>query len=240
MGITNNILADFIKRYPNLLNFLDRLEIPLGLKDKTIKDICKEYNFDIGYFLDLMFLIINRDLFNSQNIENYSITSTIMYLRNSHKSYINEYLPEMEQLINKLSQLETNRQNDCNLLKRYFKEYSDEFINHLNYEDQLIFPYINRLEMIEKDKTVDLADFTSLSIEKYMEVHENLDEKIQDLKNLLIKYFKPFDNEKIIYKIIKLLFEMEEDLIIHELIENKILFPKAKILENKYLLKAKI
>ena len=180
-----------------------------------------------------MMLIINREEFNSDNTENYNISNTVNYLRNSHRSYINEYIPELKNLINQLSDTEPARFADCNLLMMYFRDYQDEFLKHLNYEDSVIFPYIIK---ISPDKSPGKSDelmelVKQKSITGYMQHHDNLDEKLEDLKNLLIKYFKPFDNSKIVRRIIKILFEMEEDLIIHELIENKILFPKVQKIE---------
>lgn len=229
MNIEDNKLADYIKDYPALLNFLERLGIKLGFRDKTIKQICLDNNHDQSFVIDLMMLIINRENFNPNYIENYKIDFTVNYLRNSHKSYVNDYIPEIESLIQKLAEIEKDREADSKLLMMYFRDYKDEFVKHIQHEDTVIFPYI--IEISKLDSNSKKAE---KSVSEYMQHHDNLDEKLEDLKNLLIRYFKPFENTKIIRDIIKLLFEMEEDLIIHELIENKILFPKAQILENRY------
>lgn len=224
MILEDNKLADYIKDYPALLNFLDRLGVKLGFRDNTIKQVCEQYNLEIKFVIDLMMLIINRDEFNPNYLDNYAVINTVKYLKNSHQSYEFDYLPEIESLINRLAELERNRELDCKLLMMYFKEYKDDFIKHINYEDSVIFPLIvnanNTNEDINKDNIV----------AEYMQNHDNLDEKLVDLKNLLIRYFRPFENIAIIRSIINLLFEMEEDLRIHELIENKILFPKAQII----------
>lgn len=229
MKIEDNKLADYIKDYPALLNFLERLGIKLGFRDKSIIQICIDYNIDQSFFIDLMMLIINRENFNPNYLVSYKIDYTVNYLRNSHKSYVYDYIPEIETLIHQLSEIEKDREADSKLLMMYFRDYKDEFVKHIHHEDTVIFPYI--IELSKSDKSSKNAD---KSVSEYMQHHDNLDEKLEDLKNLLIRYFKPFENTKIIRSIIKLLFEMEEDLIIHELIENKILFPKAQILENKY------
>ncbi|HRP02111.1 MAG TPA: hemerythrin domain-containing protein [Candidatus Kapabacteria bacterium] len=224
MILEDNKLADYIKDYPALLNFLDRLGVKLGFRDNTIKQVCEQYNLEVKFVIDLMMLIINRDEFNPNYLDNYAVINTVKYLKNSHQSYEFDYLPEIESLINRLAELERNRELDCKLLMMYFKEYKDDFIKHINYEDSVIFPLIvnanNTNEDINKDNIV----------AEYMQNHDNLDEKLVDLKNLLIRYFRPFENIAIIRSIINLLFEMEEDLRIHELIENKILFPKAQII----------
>ncbi len=230
MNIEHNKLADYVKDYPALLNFLERVGIKLGFRDKSIKQVCEENNLDLPFIIDLMMLIINRDEFNPNFLDNYKIDHTVNYLRNSHKSYVFDYIPEIESLINELSKFEIQREKDCKLLMMYFKDYKDEFVKHINYEDTVIFPYI--IEIANSNFEEKSKNSGNKSVTEYMLNHDNLDEKLEDLKNLLIRYFKPFENTKVIRSIIKLLFEMEEDLIIHELIENKILFPKAQNIEN--------
>lgn len=230
MTVEENKLADYVKDYPALLNFLERVGIKLGFRDKSIKQICQELDLDIPFVIDLMMLIINREDFNPNYLDNYKIDHTINYLRNSHRSYVFDYIPEIESLIQQLSEVEKNREADSKLLMMYFRDYKDEFVKHIQHEDAVIFPYIMELSSHNQQN----SNKASKPVTEYMQAHDNLDEKLEDLKNLLIRYFKPFDNTKIIMNIIKLLFDMEEDLIIHELIENKILFPKAQILENQY------
>lgn len=238
----NNIfdkkLADYVIGNSSLLNFLDRLNIKLGFRESTINEICNNYKIDKYFFTELMLLIINRNDFNPNHIEKFNISDTILYLRNSHKSYKTQYIPEIEKLISKLKKSEKDRETDCNLLYIYFKEYKTEFIKHLKKEDSDIFNYIIKIEnnLIQNQINSKLIKYIEANtIKNYIISHDNLDEKLDDLKNLLIKYFKPFENENIIRKIIKILFELEEDLQIHELIENKILFPKAKQLEERIL-----
>ncbi len=227
MKIEDNRLADYVRDYPALLNFLDRLGIKLGFRDKSIKQVCLEYNLDVKFVIDLMMLIINREEFNPHYLANYSIGNTIYYLKNSHKSYQYDYIPTIETLINKLTELESDRELDCKLLMMYFKDYKDEFIKHINYEDAVIFPYIIDVANMKGDINTEME----IAVSEYMQNHDNLDEKLVDLKNLLIRYFQPFEHSIIIRKIINALFEMEEDLQIHELIENKILFPMTQLIK---------
>lgn len=106
MTVEENKLADYVKDYPALLNFLERVGIKLGFRDKSIKQICQELDLDIPFVIDLMMLIINREDFNPNYLDNYKIDHTINYLRNSHRSYVFDYIPEIESLIQQLSEVE--------------------------------------------------------------------------------------------------------------------------------------
>lgn len=232
-------LADFVKNDPTVLDFLNRLEIPLGFGDKTVGQICEEYNIDYYFFSELIQLIMKKYEFNPKYIDKFEIKLTVKYLRNSHKSYLTDYLQKIEKDIEQLSLLEYDRKKDCDVLNNYFLEYKLEFNNHLLYEDDDIFPYILELEKAYhsgKPSNELLQRIKGNKIINYVKKHDSLDEKLNDLKNLLIKYFKPFRERFLVISLLKTMYELEEDLKLHDLIENQILFMQAKKIEDNIIL----
>jgi regulator of cell morphogenesis and NO signaling len=59
-----------------------------------------------------------------------------------------------------------------------------------------------------------------------------LDEKLLDLKNIIIKYLPPAKNQEIVNDLLIELFKLEKELSDHTGIENKVLIPKLKALEK--------
>ena len=238
MAILDEKLAIYIRKHPDLINFLNRLGIPLGFGNKTIKIICDEYGIDHYFFTELLQLIIKRYPLDSGNIHKFNIILTVKYLRSSHRHYLDFFLPDIEKMINILSESEPNRQKDCKVISYYFQAYKKEFINHLDNEDNYIFPYIidlNAAAGISTKNDEMLDRINKNTIKNYIISHESLDEKLFDLKSLLIKHVKPFNNYFLISKLLKALFDLEEDLKIHELIENEILFQQALRIEDKLI-----
>ncbi len=238
MEIEAQKLADYVNEHPQLLNFLERLEIKLGFGDKTIKQVCDENKIPVLFFVELMLLIIRKYEFNPKYINEFQPRHTIGYLRNSHRSYTEEYLFELESLIGSLKKTEKARVADCNLLAKYFNDYKDEFLKHIQYEDRNVFPCIIELEKVFAAGSSNIEASVKkikFRIHDYINIHDSLDEKLNDLKNLIIKYFRPFSDTKTVRGLLKLLFELEEDLQLHELIENHILFPQAKIMEDNLI-----
>ncbi len=236
MKIIDEKLADYVAENPCLLNFLDRLDIQLGFGDKTIREICKEHGIDQYFFVELLQLIINKYEFDPINIHMFSIDLTVKYLKNSHKSYLEDYLPQIIGYIESLSLIEANRAKDCRVLDIYFKAYQEEFIKHLSYEDTIVFPYIINLSEKHKEGIYHEDILESIKkniIKNYIKKHESLDEKLFDLKNLFIKYIHPFNNSTLVRSFLRVLYELEQDIKLHELIENQILFKQAESIENE-------
>ena len=73
---------------------------------------------------------------------------------------------------------------EMKLLEKFFNEYFAEVLEHLDYEDTTAFPYfITLLEEREQER-----QGTLYSSKEYGDHHTDIELKLQDLKNLLLKY----------------------------------------------------
>ncbi|MGE5480113.1 MAG: hypothetical protein ACM3U1_06760 [Chloroflexota bacterium] len=231
-------LADIVNRHSELLNVLRRLGIKLGFADKTVGEVCEQYGVNSDFFIELATLVVDPGDFNPKYIENFTTAPTIEYLRRSHEAYGRENLPEIESSIAALERGESSRREEASALRMFFENYRKEAIRHFQYEDGVVFPYILRIEsgFTGAESAENLARLIpESSIVNYIKMHNPLDEQLDDLKNLLIKYFKPFEDARTSQALLQSLFEMERDLKNHELIENQILFPQVLRME-RYIL----
>lgn len=237
MNLYEENLANIIKAYPQLIGFLNILGIKLGFGDKSTAEVCAEYGIPHLYFLELMQLVVRKYDFNPNYFDNFELKLTLNYLKNSHKVFLAETITDIELSIKELIVLEPSRDSDCKMLFRYFEQYKKEVIEHFNYEDKVVFPYIENLELFVQSQnwTKAMATVKRNPIIKYIEKHNSLEEQLDDLKNLLIKYYRPFDSYRVIAKLLKQLFELEQELQLHELIENRILFPQVQNLEKRVM-----
>ena len=89
---------------------------------------------------------------------------------------------------------------------------------------------ISYLRIINKDLK---ASDANLSVKKYKEEHSDIETKLSDLKKLLVKHIKLKGDFPLKRKIINALFEFENDLTIHSIIEEQVLIPLIENLENK-------
>ena len=101
-----------------------------------------------------------------------------------------------------------------------------------------MFPYTFELEEANKTKLVSAALVAKINqkfIEKEHDDHNDLEEKLFDLKNLIIKFLPPVRRKDLLEKLLIELFRLEEDLEDHSRIEEQVLVPKIIELEKKII-----
>jgi len=233
---SNSLLSKVIHSDFEILTILQRFGIKLGLGDKSISEVCDLHNIDTIFFLEIINIFHNKDFFPDDKIQKISIKLIINFLNSSHMFYNNEKIPFIESLIDELYWETDDHDRNLSILKKFFYEYKTEVKVHTLHEEETVYPYAVFIEETCNGKQ-DLVDcykkMEIYSITNYAQEHENIEEKLTDLKNIIIKYLPPPKNQNIINKILFQLFRLEKDLNNHARIEEKILVPKILKMENK-------
>lgn len=222
-------MSDLISENPYLMLMLEHFGIDLVVSDKTVRQLCKENG--IGEELFLSFANLFNGFPPSATIT-YSFSdlkTIIIFLRNSHRYYLEEKYPQIRGYIGQMFEL--NEQSAMVMVEKFFDQYFSEVTEHLQYEDQIVFNYVNNLfDSLEKKQTTSFnADY---SVNDYQEHHGDIEEKLEDLKSLLLKHLPLRDDQQIRRKLLFSLFELEYDLNIHTRIEDLILIPLVGKMEQ--------
>ena len=112
------------------------------------------------------------------------------------------------------------------ILNDFYDKYDSEVSNHFKYEEEIVFPYI---EALAKGKKSEKSHY---GIEQFERNHSNIEEKLGDLRNIIIKYLPEQYSNELRYKILAEIFDMESDLRKHTLLENLLLIPSVLKLEQ--------
>ncbi len=211
-------LSGLINENSSLLLLLEHFEVDFAVKDRTVEQLCTENKIDLAVFL-VIGNLYNGFYPDEKEINSLTdITSIIRFLKNSHRFYKNDKYPELRYFIQQLH--EKHDSEDILLIEKFFNDYFEEVLEHLDYEDGVVFPYIIRL--IEEGKIPQNSDF---SANDYRDHHSDIETKLTDLKNLLLKYISLKNDFSVRRKFMFGLFELEFDLNIHSIVEDKILLP---------------
>lgn len=235
----NTKMADVIHRNYILIPVINRFGIKFGFGNKTVIEVCDEYNLNVSFFLEIINSYHNPNYFPKEELQNYTSYLIIQYLRNAHSYYCEVKVPEIQDYIDKISKLTSeNNLRNIQLINNFFKEYRLELKKHLDNEEDEVFPYIISLEEAFATKycsDILYDQIVNESIEKYEINHDSLEIKLGDLKNLLIKFLPPEFSNETCQQLLAELFRLESDLENHTRIEEKVLVPKVKLLEQKVL-----
>ncbi|MBQ2852283.1 MAG: hemerythrin domain-containing protein [Bacteroidales bacterium] len=218
----NSKMAEVVISNPKLLLTLSRFGIELGFGDHSVKEVCDKAKVSPSFFLLICNLYSNSDFIPSQDdIRSVDAYTILSYLSESHKYYLEERLPHIELHLRRI--VEDCPAKFCNTINRFFNEYKDEVESHFKYEEDVVFPYIKSL----CNKTLS-PDF---SISEFKSNHSNIEDKLNDLMNILIKYLPAnvFPKERI--EISLDIMEVTSDLRSHTLVEERILVPFVEMME---------
>ena len=238
MLIHNNLkMADLILLNYQLLPIINRFGINLGFGEQTVQQICEQNKININFFLEIVNAFHDKKYFPDKNLQKFSIQLIINYLSKTHEFFTEVKLLAIENMINQLiNNYKCQNRQKIALIKNFFLEYKKEFILHVEYENNTVYPYVLLVEnafISQTKENIRKIRQNNYSIEKYANEHSDVQAKLFDLKNILIKYLPQPYETNLCNHILFDIFELETDLFNHQRIEEKVLIPKIYAMENK-------
>lgn len=219
-------MADLIDGNPNLLLMLQHFNIDFRVSDQTVLQLCNRYDISENLFVNI------ANLYNGFSTKGYQLYTekeliqVIDFLKNTHDYYRSDKYPQINSYIRQLQ--ENHPEREIKMLEKFFNDYFVEMLEHLDYEDNIAFPYFISLMQNNTNEEVE----GRYSSKVYSEHHTDIELKLKDLKNLLLKYVKIDDDLSLRRKLFFTLYELEFDLYIHSLIEETILIPSGVTFEE--------
>jgi regulator of cell morphogenesis and NO signaling len=228
-------MADVVHSNYLLLPVISRFGILLGFGEKTVKAVCKKHRIDVEFFMAIANTFSNEAYFPEKKLQSFNVLMIVSYLQKTHAYYRETQVPLVEKLLNALMRNHLAEKNNVKLLKKFFLGYKKELFAHLDREEKTTFPYIKKayqlfhsFRMTQKERTA----LSQYSMQVYEEEHSDIDEKLYDLKNILIKYVRGRAAESLYHEVIFELFRLEKDIQDHTRIENNVLMPLVVEMEN--------
>ena len=215
-------LAELIADNPKLLQLLPRFGIQLGFGDRNVAEVCQQNHVSTRLFLQVCRLHFDPDTpAHIASPDDNDLTSLLSYLNASHRDYLDERFPHIEGHLSRIIDAAGTKYG--NMLSHFYDEYKQEMVKHFQYEEEVVFPYIDALRK---------GEGSDYSIDQFRHNHSNIEDALDDMTNILIKYL-PGDilpTERIC--IATDIMELTADLYSHSLIEEHILIPYVESLEN--------
>lgn len=217
-------LADLIANNGRLLQLLPRFGIALGFGDRNIGEVCRINNVSIDLFLNICYIYSDPDYKPSvTELDKIDMRGLLSYLKASHRYYMDERFPHIEEHLQRI--IEASGYKYGPMLSHFYEQYKQEVVQHIQYyEEEVVFPYIEMLNKGQKP--------TSYNIEEFRHNHTNIQDTLDDMMNILVKYLPgdilPAERIEISLDIM----ELSADLNLHSRIEDHLLIPFVETLEN--------
>lgn len=215
-------MVSIIRDNYNIVQMLGSFGIKLGFGDKTVREVCESQGVDTYTFMAVVNFSINEHL-DTDSIQKLSVATLLHYLRASHEYYIDFELPKIRRGLSEALD-ETN--SLAKLILKLYDSFAHGIKMHMQYEEKTVFPFVENL------LNGNLSNSTSA--ETFSKHHGQTDQKLRELKNIIIKYL-PSDglrNNKL-FSILYDLHNTERWLRQHVEVEDNIFLPAINYLEQQ-------
>lgn len=158
------------------------------------------------------------------------------YVVSMHHNYVREKTPVLLQFLNKICKVHGARHPELFEVYELFEESARDLGEHLEKEEQILFPFIKTLTEAERTGApLEQVHFGSVENPVEMMKHEHAveGERFAKIAELTSNYQFPSDACSTYQVAFKMLEDFENDLHKHIHLENNILFPGAIALEAK-------
>lgn len=216
-------MIDLISDNYALLQVMSRFGLSLGFGDKTVKEVCEMYGVDCNTFLVIVNFMTEGFTRLEEGLEQISVPALIDYLRQSHIYFLDFSLPAIRRKL--LEAIDCSRNEVAFLILKFFDEYTHEVRIHMEFEEQTVFKYVHDLM-----QGIIRENFEITTFSKH---HEQVGEKLTELKNIIIKYCPDKANTNLLNEVLFDIYVCEQGLESHSMVEDCIFVPSILKLERR-------
>lgn len=214
-------MSELIDEDYHLLLLLNHLNINLGFGEKNVERVCVEHDFDADCFVFLANFFSKKVMNTEEEFAKLPIEPFLYYLECSHSYFLERRLPNIKR---KLKAVFADAGEGLQkMVLDFFDLYKEEVREHMDYEDGVVFPYINSLVSNKKD---------DYSIDVFEKRHNDIEGKVSDLKQILMKYVDGSKDQELMVNILMELYMSEDELAAHTYIEDNLVIPRVKAMEE--------
>jgi regulator of cell morphogenesis and NO signaling len=163
------------------------------------------------------------------------LSDLIDHIVETHHAYTREELQRLEPLLAKVCSIQGQRHPELIRIRQLFGGLSQELTMHMMKEEQVLFPYISRMEeaVLERRPIMPPMFGTVRNpVQMMIQEHDDAGQALHEMRELSEGYTPPQDACVSFQTLYRALDEFERDLHQHIHLENNILFPRSVEMER--------
>ncbi len=165
-----------------------------------------------------------------------SLAELMSHIVKTHHAYVRSQTPEIEKLLEKVYSKHGEKHPELARIRSVFRGLGQELMMHMMKEENILFPYIERMEeaVIQGDPILPPPFGTVANPVRMMEhEHDDAGVALKALRETSRGYTPPADACVSFQALYTALENYEKDLHQHIHLENNVLFPRAMQMESK-------
>ena len=152
-----------------------------------------------------------------------SLQSLINYLKRAHSYFLDFKLPMIKR--NLLEAIDCSGADEiAYLILKFYDEYVTEVRRHMEYENEVVFSYVEGLISGSLSNDYRLDDFARK--------HNHIESKLKELKDIIVRYYPQKDNN-LLYSVLYDIINCAQDLDTHCSVEDSLFVPAVQNLEEE-------
>jgi regulator of cell morphogenesis and NO signaling len=205
---------------------------------KSLREACQAANVVPDKLLDLLETAgQGKNTNGNKDWKSEPLSDLIDHIVATHHTYTREELDRLDPLLAKVCSVHGQRHPELLRIQQLFGGLSQELTMHMMKEEQVLFPYIHRMEeAVLERRTIIPPMFGTVQNPVQMMIHEHdsAGQALHEMREASAGYTPPKDACVSFQTLYRALDEFERDLHQHIHLENNILFPRAVEMEQKH------
>lgn len=199
-----------------------------------LEQACKTLNVDLSTVIEEIDQTLA--LPETENFAAMPLDELVRHIEKVHHTYVKNTIPSLTNYLVKLCQVHGERHPELFEIKELFDQSAHELTQHMDREEQILFPYIQALAASQRGQfPLSPPHFGHLQnpISAMESEHEKEGSRFKEIAALTDGYTPPKDACQTYRVAFMVLQEFEMDLHKHIHLENNILFPNALAMYEK-------
>ena len=209
-----------------------------GDGEKAMQTVCNEHRVDFEALSEALCKACGPSNPPPIDYLSFSLKELIDHILEEHHKYINEKAPIIQGYLDKIRNVHAENHPELTELAQVFQETANELSEHMQKEEMVLFPYIERMLLVQQGQEEAVSPpFGTIQnpIQVMRQEHDTAGEQLRKFSSLTNDYTTPPDACNSYQVAFKMLKEFDEKLHTHVHLENNILFPKTVVLEQEVM-----
>lgn len=202
---------------------------------RPLREACEQANVPVADILASLAKLNEAPPEGGRQWNDASLSELARHIFETHHGYVRREVDRLLPLLKKVVSRHGANHSELSTIQNLFSAIAEEMTTHMLKEEQVLFPYIQRMdEAFRSQRPIPAAFFGSIEnpIGKMMADHDDAGELTRQIRALSNNYTPPAGACTSYIALYKGLEEFEQDLHQHVHLENNMLFPKALEMEK--------